>query len=504
MPLTPAILPAPAVGPAYAEPVSPARLRVPGPLLWGFAAAAGLGLLTVNGALTATSLLVLGLLFLLLWRPGEPPVLLFAVGYQWVQVSAKIFHADLFGVPIEYLSESPSVKAATWLSLAGLAVLAIGIWLVLRRLPPQGDRLAESARHFDPARAFWLWAVSVVVTTLLSNVAWSVSSLTQILLALVGFKWAPYFWLAYLVFQRREGYAYLALAFVAEFVLGIGFFSGFKMVFFMTLVAVMATRVNLNLRTVALGATFVVSVLVLGSVWTVVKGDFRSAGGGEHAQDAGGSKTDQLTTLGRMAGQLRARDVVMGFDPLFRRVAYTDMFAATMDFVPRHRDYGRGELWGTAIRHVLMPRMLFPNKPVLPSDSEVTMAWTGQYLASDAEGTSISIGYMGEAYADFGRVGMFGVILVLGLLWGTMQRVFLRRARSPLVALGFSLVILMNASLFEMASIKLIGGVIMQFLVLLLLYRVMGGRFRAWLGDDAEAHDAPAPGVDYVALAGSR
>ena len=171
-------------------------------------------------------------------------------------------------------------------------------------------------------------------------------------------------------------------------------------------------------------------------------------------------------------------------EPLFQRIAYTDFFAATLDYVPAHIPYERGALWGTAIQHVLKPRILFPSKPRLLSDSEVTMRYTGLFMASDAEGTSISLGYMGESYADFGPVGMFGVVLILGIGWGLMYAYFVRRAHVPVLGLAVALSVLIGAYKFEIASIKLLGGVLMKFLVLAVLFKLFETRIHRWLGAD--------------------
>lgn len=505
MPLTPAFVPSVVSGAPSVELPSERddRAAVPRGLLAGFVVAAFLGLLTANGLLTAASILVLGLLVLLLWRPGEPPVLLFATGYQWVQVTAKVLHADVLGLPISEMSESSSIEMATWLSLAGLLVLAFGMWAVVRRIAPQGERLAELSTDLSPSRAFWLWVPATLLTAALANVIWSLGGFMQFARVLMVLKWGFYFMLAYLVSVRKEGYLFLAIAFVVEFVQGIGFFSGFKDVIFVTLLAVLAARVHLSGRTVGFGLALVLALFVMGSTWTVVKPAFRGQTEDNSEQVLTGNKSDQLTTLTRLIGNLQPQDLVLGLDPMIRRLAYTDFFAYTMDFVPRYRDYGRGEIWGTTLRHVAMPRLFFPDKPVLPSDSELTMAWTGRYMASDNEGTSISIGYMGESYADFGPLGMFGPILLLGLAWGGAYAAFMRRSRTPLVSLALLTVILMNAYQFEMASIKLVGGVLMQFMVLILFSRYFGSRVDEWLRESKGTAEDVA-GVDYVALAGSR
>jgi len=90
------------------------RLSVP-PLLF-FASIAVLGTLTANPLLTVASVLVLPLFIRLLWRQDEPPVLLFAISFQWAQVTAKVFHADYLGLDIAALSRSSHVVQAVWVT----------------------------------------------------------------------------------------------------------------------------------------------------------------------------------------------------------------------------------------------------------------------------------------------------------------------------------------------------------------------------------------------------
>ena len=119
--------------------------------------------------------------------------------------------------------------------------------------------------------------------------------------------------------------------------------------------------------------------------------------------------------------------------------------------------------------HVLTPRVLYPDKPPLTPDSEITMRYTGLHLASAEEGTSISIGYMGESYVDFGPYGMFVPVFILGVLWGLMYYFIVSRARFLVFGYAFATALLLNAYQFEMTGIKLLGGVTMSFLVLALI-----------------------------------
>src|SRR5436309_9817474 len=91
-------------------------------------------ILTTNALLTSASVLTLLLLVRLLWRPAEPPALLFAAGFQWLQVSTLVFVADYDKMPVSQLSFSAHVETAIWLSLVGVGALAIGMRLGAGRL----------------------------------------------------------------------------------------------------------------------------------------------------------------------------------------------------------------------------------------------------------------------------------------------------------------------------------------------------------------------------------
>jgi hypothetical protein len=95
----------------------------------GVGGAAFLGLLTPNPLLTAGALLLVPILIRLLWRRGETPILLFAVLYQWLQVTTRIFYADIKGVSLGALASyarPAQIREATGLGLIGLLILAGG------------------------------------------------------------------------------------------------------------------------------------------------------------------------------------------------------------------------------------------------------------------------------------------------------------------------------------------------------------------------------------------
>lgn len=460
-------------------------------------AAALLGSLSANPLLSVVAIISLVSFIKLLWRPGEPPVLAFAVSFQWLQVTSKVFHANYLVLPVESLRMYSEVTGAIWASLAGLWVLTLGIRFGLRnmRALPLG-MVDQQARSISITRVGLLYVGLTILTSGAAAFASGMGGLRQIILAAASVKWVAYFVFAYLCLYRREKYGLLILATAFEVVQGIGFFSGFKTVLFLLVIVIVTARVKVRMGSLA-GITAVgMLLLVMGLAWTAIKGEYREfLNQGTSAQSVVVSDEQMLAKLGEMVFALDPSDLVDAADPLFRRLAYVDFFAATMDYVPAVAPHERGALWSQSVMHVLRPRLLFPNKPVLPSDSELTMAYTGLYLASDAAGTSISIGYMGESYIDFGIPGMFIPIFLLGIFWGGIYRFFFRRPDLLLLGFAFATAALVEMYQFEMASIKVLGGVLMQFLVLALIFRFVGPTILTWLRG-GEAVTAHSPGAE--------
>ena len=68
----------------------------------------------------------------LLWRPGQSPILLFIFAYQWLQIVVTIFYAGWLGIDLDdYSMFHGDMQMAATLSLIGLTLLICG----MRRTP---------------------------------------------------------------------------------------------------------------------------------------------------------------------------------------------------------------------------------------------------------------------------------------------------------------------------------------------------------------------------------
>jgi hypothetical protein len=436
---------------------------------------AAIGYFTANGLVTSAAFAVLPLLTFLLWRPGEPPVLLFGCIFQWMQATAAIFYTNHLGVTLEEAFGSYELEIATWLSIFAVVALAVGIRCgFIGAGPSQGVALEADAAKTNVRKVAVLYAVSVIVSGVLDAAAWRIPSITQILLAAASVKWAIVFVLCYTVFHQRRGYGLLVGCVAIEFAMGLfGIYANFKSVFFVLLVAALSSPQALRGRRLVTTVVCFVILFVLGVVWTAVKMDYREF----LADETSGSEDTipierRFEKLGDLIEGVSWDNFTDGIDALVLRVSYVNFFALAVENVPGRVPYENGELWKDSVMHILTPRVLFPDKPAL-DDSERTRLYTGINVAGTESGTSIGIGYVGESYIDFGAIGMFAPIFTLGILYGLINRFFISRARHKLLGASLAVsVLVFNAYAMESSNIKLLGGVVGAALVSVVIYLV--------------------------------
>ncbi len=96
---------------------------------------------------------------------------------------------------------------------------------------------------------------------------------------------------------------------------------------------------------------------------------------------------------------------------LFLRFDFTHIYAAQVEFQPEHQPYMHGKTFTENLLIILVPRILWPDKPVKFGGSEFVGRFTGMYQDPDSQvsvGTPVNL----EFYANFGP---WGAALLLGL-----------------------------------------------------------------------------------------
>lgn len=456
--------------------------------------AAGVGLVTPNPGLTAAGILVVPIIVSLLWRPGELPILLACCLMQWLQVVTPVFDADLVGQSLGVVSGIPQHDKATWLTLVGVVATAVGMRLALKhRLGSVAPQIELELGQVSLPRIFHGYLLGFGVAIVSSSLAWQTGGLGQLILPFALLKWGLLWILISGALIQGRGHGWVVAALALETGFGfLGYFSAFKDAYYVLALAIFSIRKRLSPVTwVGIFATLL-GLLTLMIFWQAVKIEYR-AFVSRDATDQGVrvSVVERLEKLQELVANLDAAGIEEGITTLVERVGYTELFAATLEWVPAGEPYAGGELWRKALLHPVTPRLLFPDKAVL-DDSEVTRRFTGRQVSGSESGTSIGIGYMAESYADFGAFWMFLPLLSLGYVLGQLYRriVFSGTSRAWGVALALA-VLFVTLQGIATAGAKMFGAVLSASLVLFTLNWLVGPTLLGGLG--LRARVAPNP-----------
>jgi len=414
---------------------------------------------------------------LLLWPERDAPILLLPFGLQWLCVAMKPIETALTGQPLDNFADfgEPLIGGA-WFALGGVTALGLGMWLGARETRTNwAAMLARDADNWSQGLVIQISLALIVVGTLLQAAAPHAGGANQILLALGGARNAGLFVLAY--WCLREGKALWVLAAVTAFevVWGMtGYFAGFRETFLVLIIAAASARPRLGVRgLLAVGGIFAV-MLVVTVFWTSIKTDYRDyLNQGSQQQVVTRSISERLSYVGQAADQFDNDAFRDGLRKLASRISYIDFLACTTRYVPEVRPHEDGRRLGDALANIFEPRILFPDKPATPDDSVITARYTGLQLDTSG-GTSISIGYLGELYVDFGYVGAIIGAFAIGGFAGLAYRLIRGFRGIPLFfTYGIAAMTLLIFSIFETDLVRFLGSAITFCLAGLLLQRAV-------------------------------
>lgn len=438
-----------------------------------------------NTSLALGSIVVLFVGSALLWRPGEPPVLLLVFTFQWLQASTLVFLSNVRGVSLQEADPWGGATSATVLALLGLVTLAAGIRTAAGQSFEGLHTLTILQVQRSPKHVWFTAYVGAIALTWFATVLIElIPGLRQPLLVVQEIKWAAFFLFTFATFSRPTmgGRLWLA-AFLFEFMLGIGgYFSAFRSVFIFSFLGLIAARYRLRRRTLALALVLVLIGLLVTVSWMAVRSEYRQyVSGGEQSQAVTVDYSSRVKKLVELGGDLRAADMSYALTSLFERIAYVHYFGAATTFVPARRPHEGGALLLDALIRPVIPRLFFPDKPAI-DESTLVRKYTGLRVAGMEEGTQISMGFVAESYVDFGRIGMMICLFCWGLFLGAVYRWLLRGKYSRgVLGLGEAAAVLLAAASIEVSSAKLFGGITTAVLVLFVFNRVVVPSFLPWL-----------------------
>jgi hypothetical protein len=396
-----------------------------------------------------------------------------AVGLQLLQVVTPLFHANALGVPLQAVSINiGNLTVATWFALFAISTLVFGIWCSQLGSQANAARIRSEVWAWSPRSAFVFCLITLVAAGVSEAIGESYEGLRQPCLAAGQIQWLGVFLLACVCSGQRRGYGYLAVIAGLEVVKGFtGYFGEFKSVFVVLLIGMFSIRPIRPIQFL-FGSVVGVTLLLLASFWSAVKMDYRAfISAGVQAQVVVVPIEERLSFLAKRGLEADWETMSDGLDSLLKRLGYLDYLSATIRNVPSRVPFQEGAQIGGTILHVLQPRLLFPDKPSLPDDTEVLSKYTGIYFGrSTSLATSVSLGYLAELYVDFGFLGAIFAMFVIGLALGRVYRFLCSPTSLPaIVTFGLGVMLCMSVAEFGQAFVKTVGSFLTTLAVALIL-----------------------------------
>ena len=269
--------------------------------------------------------------------------------------------------------------------------------------------------------------------------------------------------------RERLGFA---VAMLFEVVVGfLGFHAAFKKPIMIALTAALAAYGTLRWRGRQLAVAVACGLLLaaFSVLWMAMRPmhrEFLQAEGDLWGhRDA--SAVERLRNSADILARLDATAMASGVTAVSERASYVDYFAVAYHRVPARQAHEHGALLMSALKHIVHPRLLFPDKEALTHDSDIVRKYAGVRVAGLEQGTSISLGYIPEAYVDWGVPGMFVPIFAYGFLLATLAAAILKLGGGGRVALGCAtVVVLFSTAGLETSTAKLLGATLMGAAVL--------------------------------------
>jgi len=404
------------------------------------------------------------LLYTMFWTRRQPAVLFWALLHQWLQINITLIYVNITGQDfIEFFKYRESAWNAYWLGMAGWLTFSLGIWCMTRQISHAS--IKNWAERLDPEKCFKVYIIFLILNVTLPYLP--ISGLGQLIIAFSMLKWGFFYLFFAASMNSGRHKKFLFLLIFSELIYSLfSIFSDFKSILIMPLILFPAFyKDRAGLKKLLLVAVLSSFLLILGLIWTSVKTDYRQfLSGGHKGQVINVSREEAMSELGNLIASTDSQKIFSAIPDLVSRISYLDFLSGTIGNVPQNLPHEDGEIVKKALLHILMPRILFPNKEEI-HDSLHTNKYVGEYVA-DYLTTSISIGYVGDLYIDFGYLAPIAVFID-GLLIGFLFRLLFQQDKEAGWGLFLTLPLFFIVYLFETAFIRQISMVVTYTLVIL-------------------------------------
>lgn len=435
-----------------------------------------------NPAIFLCCLVTFFMLVILVWKNANPGILLFSVLVQWAQVFAFVVWMNDMGWDIDRIS--PHGAVAVVCSCLGLIVMGVVFHFGLKKIDlPSMEQLHQQAKRINERKVLIIYLFCTFFLSGAGLAFRGAGGFTQILMTFSSVKWVFFMVYAYVVWINKKNRFILVLIVLFEFVTSLySFFSSFKDVTYFTILVAMTFVRSVNFKQIIYGLLVLTALLFFFMTWTAIKKDYRDfLNKGTKQQVVAVSRSAAFNKIGEKIGKLTWQDYQNVTGAFLYRVQYVFHLARTMDRVPEVLPHENGQVWWDNVSFVLMPRLLFPDKPIYEATIK-TNKYTGFHYTGLKQGTSFSLGYFADGYVDFGYFGMFIPLVLLSLYILLIFRV-LYRMKKINVVMRYAIinVALINFASFESDGLFLFGRLTLLFLVFWVLSKFFFARIQPWL-----------------------
>jgi hypothetical protein len=352
-------------------------------------------------------------------------VLPIALAFHWMQGSLGLIYLGLTGreVPAVYDSDyRPMVMIALGCCLALAAGIRLGLWF--KKAPdPNAPRPGFA---FSYGLLITVYVTTVFLEGTLATLAPDYPSLRQILTTFDSARLGVLFLILRRLCSPPPRFGLVALIVSIEIVLGItGFFAGFREPIVLAVLAVLEVFDRRNVRHWAALTVASVVICALGVLWMGIRDDYRR----EYVEvdQFSGSRSARVNRVSDLTSTFMKTDaegVMRTTDQLVERMWTIYYPALALRRVPSVLPHTDGAILGAALLHIVTPRVFFPNKGELPSDSDEVRKYANVAVAGREANTSIAFGYSAEAFIDFGIPLMFVPVFAFGVFVGFCYTLF--------------------------------------------------------------------------------
>lgn len=381
--------------------------------------------LVTNDWLVGVSILTLLIVVKLAWTGDGLFVLPLALSFQWMQGSLGVMYFGFTGRSLPAI-DSSDYRPMVLISLGCVLALAAGVRLGLLLRKPPDPSVERPGFAFSFGLLWIVYGITVVAEGALSTMAPEYPSLRQILVTFESARLGVLFLILRRLCAPPPRFGVVAAVVALEIVLGItGFFAGFREPIVLAVLAVLEVFDRRKaMHWVALG-TASVAIMALGVLWMGIRGEYR-----RDYVEIDTYSVSRSTRVNRVEGLTTdflsgdTNDILKTTDTLVDRMWTIYYPALALKRVPSVLPHTDGAILGAALTHIVTPRVFFPDKGDLPSDSDEVRKYAGVQVAGREVNTSIAFGYAAEAYIDFGLPLMFAPMFAFGIFAGCCYAVF--------------------------------------------------------------------------------